>query len=218
MRICVYKEKWMVPLKCGTRYIESVFDIPHTYLMLDAKEKLHIDSYKLFDLPNDFSITHLVIREPLSMLEAAIHTDILNERKDKIEDIDEYIKSPYVNKTLNDYTNIGTVHWSPHIWGNLYSFLKNYKNIKIVSIDNLSRFVYEETGIKKYSFPSNYNFQYFTKMKINYSREHIINLIKQTYPTLWNKIIELYEIDKVWYDKIMNGEYLEKINTTTKLI
>jgi hypothetical protein len=37
----------------------------------------------------------------------------------------------------------------------------------------------------------------------------VINWVKEKFPILWSKIIKIYEIDKVWYDKILYGMYKE---------
>lgn len=206
MTIAVYNYKWMAPAKCGTRYLDSLYGVPQNTDKVDSTKKIVVDSNNLFILSNIHTITHLIIREPLPMLESAIHTDILRNGHGKMKS--NGIQLEYVEQVLNRYLNNGTAHWSKTLWFDMYEFLKVKQNIEIVKLDGLSRFVWEQTGIRKYGFPSNYNFQPLSKANLDYSREKIINAIKEKFPIQWEKISELYEIDKVWYDKIMNGDYM----------
>ena len=208
MTIAVYNYKWMAPAKCGTRYLDSLYGIPHNTNEVDSSKKIVVDSNKLFLLSKINSITHLIIREPLTMFEAALHTDILRNNNGKFTSVGIQLED--VEMVLNRYLNTGTAHWSKSLWFDLYEFLKSKQNIEIVKLDTLTKFVWEQTGIRKYGFKSNYNFQPFAKANNGYSRETILNAVKEKFPTHWEKISELYEIDKVWYDKIMNGDYMRE--------
>lgn len=223
MNIIIYNQKWLVPHKCGTRYLDSIFGVSIIAEEVDKGLKDLIDSSGLAPLYNIPTISHLVIREPLSMFESAIHTDILSTGQ-KGKEIDKSNMEGMERMLLN-YIEWGSAHWSPHLFFDLYHFLRIRPDIKIVPLPNLTSFVYKEIGARKYSFPSNYNFQSHIMFKRQYSRESILQFLEETFPVLWNRIKELYEIDKVWYDKIMNEFYdkdslpieLPKVNKLRKI-
>lgn len=205
MNIIIYNQKWLVPHKCGTRYLDAIFGVSIIVEEVDDKVKSLVDSAGLSPLFDMKSISHLVIREPLSMFESAIHTDILSTGQ-KGKEIDES-KMKEMERMLLNYIEWGSAHWSPHLFFDLYHFLRIRPDIKIVPLPNLTNFVYSEIGARKYAFPSAYNFQSHIMFKRQYSRESILKFVQENFTVLWNRIKELYEIDKVWYDKIMNEFY-----------
>lgn len=214
MNIILYNQKWLVPHKCGTRYLDAIFGVSIYVEEVDDKVKSLVDSAGLSPLFNMKSITHFVLREPLSMLESAIHTDIFSNGQ-MGKEIDTS-KMDEIEKVLLFYIDWGTAHWSPHLFFDIYHFLRIRPDIKIVPLPNLTNFVYSETGARKYAFPSAYNFQSHVKFQRQYTRESILEFVQENFPVLWNRIKELYEIDKVWYDKIMN-EFYDRDNLPIEL-
>lgn len=217
MNVAIYNKRWVVPAKSGTRYLDKVFNIDTKVNqsngivngLSDSIKKIVIDSNEFYKLCDIDSITHLIIRDPLSMLESAIHTDIWGHQTEETQrmGLDNHLED--AREILLSYLDRGTGHWSPHIWSNLYYYLKSNPNVQIVEMSSLTNFVYNETGIKKYGFPSQYNFQSHTKFKVDYSREHIIDWVKKEFPMLLDRIYRLYEVDKAWYDKIIDREFEE---------
>jgi hypothetical protein len=218
MNISIYNEKWVTPAKCGTRYLDRVFKITTQTNGMYNKgkqfcKKILIESNALHTIYKMDTITHLILRNPHDLFESAVHTDIWGHISEKMQQNGIENHSNFIEEMLLKYLNEGTGHWSSTLYMDLYYLLKYRPDIQIIQLSDLTEFVIKETGIKEKYDPTDYNY------KINhfannfgterYSREYVINWVKEKFPILWGKIIKLYEIDKVWYGKILYGMYTE---------
>ena len=223
MDISIYDKKWIVPAKCGSRYLDKVFgvtkqnnvgfsgignvkqmgvwrnsvlDSPHT--------KIAAQSDKIFQfwvLP----ITHIVLRNPLSHLLSALHTDLWGHLDVPTRNIGLIKENLALKEILLKYTTTGTGHWSPHLYYNLYMLLQKRPDIQIVPLNKLSEFL-ESVGLEEEYVPDEYNFA-----NMGIEREYIINWVKMEYPSIWKRIWELYESDAVWVNRIGENWNLPKI-------
>lgn len=223
MDISIYHKKWIVPAKCGSRYLDKAFGItgqdnievyaindrigmnkwrnsvlnsPHTKIAAQSD-----NIFQFWTLP----ITHIVMRNPLSHLLSALHTDLWGHLNEPIRAIGLVKENPELEGILLKYTSTGTGHWSPHLYLNLYTLLQKRPDIQIVPLDKLSELV-ESIGLKMDYVSDEYNFA-----NMGIEREYIINWVKTEHPSIWKRIWELYESDAVWVNRIGEKWNLPKI-------
>ena len=223
MDISIYHKKWIVPAKCGSRYLDKAFEIieqdnfgfsgihnevqlgawrnsilnsPHTKIAAQSDE-----IFQFWILP----ITHIVLRNPLSHLLSALHTDLWGHLNEPIRAIGLVKGNSHLEEILLKYTTTGTGHWSSDLYYNVYMLLQQRPDIQIVPLDKLSEFV-ESIGLKMDYVPDEYNFE-----NMGIEREYIINWVKTEYPSIWKRIWELYESDAVWMNRIGEKWNLPKI-------
>lgn len=215
MNIAIYKEKWVTPAKCGTRYLDRVFKI--TTQANSVKErgkqfhkKIVIESNELYTIYDMDTITHLILRNPMDLFESAVHTDMWGHISAEMQSKGIEYSDKFIEEMLFKYLNEGTGHWCSTLYMNLYYLLKYRPDIQIIQLSDLTEFVTNETGIKEKYDPIDYNFKLTHFKTETYSREYVIKWVKEKYPILWGKVIKLYEIDKIWYGKILYGMYAEK--------
>jgi hypothetical protein len=214
MNIAIYNEKWVTPAKCGTRYLDRVFKITTQANNVEKKgkrfrKKIVIYSNELHTIYKMDTITHLILRNPHDLFESAVHTDTWGHISDKMNELGIEENYEFIESMLLKYLNEGTGHWCSTLYMDLYYLLKHKPDIQIIQLSDLTEFVTKETGIKEKYNPTDYNYKLSHFGTERYSREYVINWIKEKFPILWSKIIKLYEIDKVWYDKILYGMYKE---------
>ena len=223
MDVSIYHKKWIIPAKCGSRYLDKAFGVTeqdnfgfsgiHNKIQMNVWRnsilnspytKIAAQSDKIFQfwiLP----ITHIVLRNPLSHLFSALHTDLWGHLDEPIRAIGLVKGNRGLEEILLKYTTTGTGHWSPHLHYNVYMLLQKRPDIQIVPLNKLSELV-ESVGLKMDYVPDEYNFS-----KMEFSREDIINWVKTEYPSIWKRIWELYESDAVWMNKIGEKWNLPKI-------
>lgn len=223
MDISIYHKKWIVPAKCGSRYLDKAFDITEqdnfgfggihnegqigvwrNSILNSPHKKIAAQSDKIFQfwiLP----ITHIVLRNPLSHLLSALHTDLWGHLDEPTRAIGLVKGNPELEGILLKYTSTGTGHWSPHLYYNVYMLLQKRPDIQIVPLDKLSELV-ESIGLKMDYVPDEYNFA-----NMGIEREYIINWVKTEHPSIWKRIWELYESDAVWANRITEKWDLPKI-------
>ena len=223
MDISIYHKKWIVPAKCGSRYLDKAFGVTKQNnvgfsgignvkqmgvwrnSVLDSPHiKIAAQSHNIFQfwvLP----ITHIVLRNPLSHLLSALHTDLWGHLDEPIRAIGLVKGNLHLEEILLKYTKDGTGHWSPHLYYNLYMLSQKRPDIQIVPLNKLSEFL-ESVGLEEEYVPDEYNFA-----NMGIEREYIINWVKMEYPSIWKRIWELYESDAVWVNRIGENWNLPKI-------
>ena len=218
MDITIYNKNWVVPAKCGSRYLDEAFGVSgqfniqfqsinwdfqltewRTNVMECEHTKMALQSDTIIQswiLP----LTHMVIREPISHLESALHTDLWGHITDECREIGLSKDNGYLTEVLLKYTTGGTGHWSPHLYLNLYALLRKRPDIQIVSLTELTPLL-ESMGLKSEYVPSNYNFEKIPGP----SRSEIVDWVRDTHPTIWKRISELHMRDIGWYNRIVEG-------------
>jgi hypothetical protein len=224
MDISIYDKKWIVPAKCGSRYLDKAFgvteqnnvgvdgienrtslnkwrnlvlDSPHTKIVAQSD-----NIFQFWVLP----ITHIVLRNPLSHLLSALHTDLWGHIDEPTRAIGLVKGNLHLEEILLKYTKDGTGHWSPHLYYNLYMLLQKRPDIKVVPIEGLTELL-NESGFELEYVPSEYNFEKAGEP----SRGEIINWVKTEYPSIWKRIWERYELDVKWANRITENVGLPKI-------
>jgi len=223
--VSIYHKKWIVPAKCGSRYLDKAFGVTEqdnigfsasaifNRIRLDEwrnsvlnspHTKISAQSDRIFQfwiLP----ITHIVLRNPLSHLLSALHTDLWGHLDEPIRTIGLVKGNLHLEEILLKYTSTGTGHWSPNLYYNVYMLLQKRPDVQIVPLNKLSELV-ESVGLKMDYVPDEYNFA-----NMGIEREYIINWVKTEYPSIWKRIWELYESDAIWANRINEKWSLPKI-------
>ena len=224
MDISIYHKKWIIPAKCGSRYLDKVYGVTKQdnigFSAIQNQEQINKwrnsvlnspytkiaaqsdDIFQFWILP----ITHIVLRNPLSHLLSALHTDLWGHLDIPTRTIGLVKGNSHLEEILLKYTTTGTGHWSPHLYLNLYTLLQKRPDIQIVPLDKLSKLV-ESVGLEMDYVPDEYNFENIGGL----TRNEIIDWVKTEYPSIWKRIWELYESDAVWVNRIGEKWNLPKI-------
>ena len=200
MQFKIFNNQILVPLKCGSTYMEMVYP-----------ENIIDVSYT--NLPQFKDVTAIIIRDPFDHLQSALHTEILMEcwEFNKLLSIETVI--PIIKKFINtDLNPRGSTHWDVNYYENLYKFWKRNRNtIKIIHISELSSFLKENYDVDlihdkfSYGIPAlvaNFKYKFTSKQKLS-------KWIEETLPDMWNNLIrDIPKADK-FYNLMINGEISE---------
>ena len=196
MNFHVVNNEILVPLKCGSTYLEGIY--PDNIININYS-----------DLPNLKGISAIIIREPLEHLQSALHTELLGWLwENPNEKLSTETMIPLINNFITHKLNpVGTTHWDINYYEHLYKFWKQNKDtIKIVHVSDLTDFIKQKYGIDiphdkfSYGIPAhggNFKYEYTTKKKL-------AKWIEETLPDLWNELLnELPKANK-FYNLIIN--------------
>ena len=202
MQFKIFNNQILVPLKCGTTYMEMLY--PDNIVNVDYS-----------DLPNLTDISTIVVREPLGHLQSALHTELLGWLwENPNEKLSTENMIPLINNFITDELNqVGTTHWDINYYEHLYKFWKQNKDtIKVIHISDLTDFIKQEYGIDiphdkfSYGIPrlvNKFKYAYTTKQKLS-------KWIEETLPDLWNELIkELPKAEKFYNHLINETPYTE---------
>ena len=200
MDIKIYNNTIMAPVKCGTRYLDKIWE---------AQKLYHT---KTLTFPK---VKYIIIRDPLSHLISALHTEI-------VEFINKYGKSDdYYYKLKNFISPDGTNHWCVSFYEYLYYYRNKHGNdIQVVKLENLTQLLKNlgynytiNTNVEKnkwinfsrniYYTPEEYNFNdYKTWMP----KEELFEMLKVIHSSEINWLIDKVEIQNIYYNKLINNE------------
>jgi hypothetical protein len=189
MTINVFKGKYLVPPKCGSRFFEEHFGIREIIDLFELKDSKFVDE-----------IEFIVLREPIDYMKSAIHTEFINfwnghEKKGNITETDVL---NYISKKDSPS------HWHRHIFRELYLFVLKFKKLPaIIMLDNLNYFVkneLREIHLTKFS-----KIKYdFSESKIFMSKDDLWDIyIKYNYPNEFEIFTKLLEGDKFFCNKLI---------------
>jgi hypothetical protein len=234
MNVSIYNKKWVVPAKCGSRYLDALFGITTQYNSNFGgieyssphhieweKEVLEDSGVKLL-IPSEsiqhygfLPLTHIVLRDPVSQLHSALHTDLwahtgywipgIDNRVgvDEIEDV-----NPHFLKTLLMYTTTGTGHYSPTLYQNVWYLLQRNRGIEVIQLSELTSLC-EKSGYRKEYQADKYNWEVDST---DITREELIGYIESTYPTIWRRITDLHSSDILYYQNMNNHPDYPTVN------
>jgi hypothetical protein len=204
MMLQLYDEgRILAPLKCGTRYLDAVFNLTDAQRQQFGITQSEIKSTLFF--PN---IHTLIVRPPKEHLYSALHTDILTTMNN--EDFALPIRKTDINSLMHSYTkriDWCTGHWHPKIYETLYwMWRRNKERIKVVELRNLSNHLtdlgFELPLYKK----EDYQFLY---LKNYCSIDEMMLFLKTNYPMEWENIEIQIEKSNVFYEYLINGEMVD---------
>ena len=224
MDVSIYNKEWIVPAKCGSRYLDELFGTTTQYnsqfsgiefstpkhtqweneLSDTGFTKLAIQSESLQHY-GFLPITHIVLRSPLSHLHSALHTDLWAHTGYWIPGVDNRVGideiedvNPLFLETLLKYTTTGTGHYSPTLYQNVWYLLQRNRNIEVIELDRLTSLC-ELNGYRKVYNPNKYN---WIADSSDITREELIGYIGRTYPKIWERILGLHTSDSYYYNSL----------------
>ena len=204
MTINVFKEIFLIPPKCGSRFFEEHFGKRKTIDLFELKDSEFIDK-----------IQWVILRDPFEYLKSAVHTEFINffngyEKKGNVTEKD------LLNYILKKNSES---HWHRHNFRELYLFILKFKKLPtIIMLDDLNHFI-ENVLNEKYS-------RGFTKTKYDFSESQIYiskdNLwdiyIKKNYPEESETFYKLLEGDAFFWNKLIQLCPLYNPNPPKRLI
>lgn len=183
MVINIYENRIMAPAKCGSRFLDSIWD---------TKERL-MPNELLTKLPK---VDYIVIRNPYEHLVTALHTDLLHIWNGQWPGQKE-------QDTINGYcTDMGGSHY----WINLYKTLYEYweatgKTAKIVLLHELSNLI-DGMGFESSYDEDSYNWKgYF---EIDKSKNEIMQYVIDKYPTEHTMMMNAILEEQTYYHKFID--------------
>ncbi len=191
MTVYCFDDKIMAPLKCGTRYLRSL-NLPLKLIHLNET-----DWNKSYDI--DWKI--IVVRNPIEHLKSALQTELLN-----LYNGHRLWEGMTTEMVLDRFISDGGCdHWSGSMYKKFYDlWIHKNKSIKIIELNDLSYFISTMGYYKPYD---KQKFD-FTNRDIWYSKDTIMEMIKTDYPIHYDKLIDLMQMDSIYYHKFD----IEKIN------
>jgi hypothetical protein len=182
MVIRIYNNTIIAPAKCGTRYLNKIWK----YTEFKHMQYLKFPKVK-----------YIVLREPISHLITAIHTET-------IEFINKYGKSNDYYHQLSNFIRPSAVnHWCVPFYEYLYYYRNKYGNdVQIVKLENLTELL-KNLGYNIEYIPEEYHFK---KYKNWMPKEELFQMLKDMYPTEINWLIDKVEIQNIYYNKLINNE------------
>ena len=184
MVIKIYNNTILAPVKCGSRYLDKVWE--------NNRIEFNHGQYSRFP-----KVKYIVLRDPLSHLVTALHTETLYF-------INEFEKRDDFYHQLNEFTtSIGSVHWCFSFYEYLYYYRNKYgKDIQIVKLENLTELLKKFGHDIEYA-PKEYNFKKYKKW---WPKEELFEILKNKYPNEINFLLNQVEIQNVYYNKLINNE------------
>jgi hypothetical protein len=184
MVIKIYNNIIMAPVKCGSRYLDKVWESERT-------EYIH---YQYLKFPK---VKYIVIREPMSHLITALHTETVGF-------INEFGRRDDFYHQLNDFISVdGATHWCVPFYEYLYYYRNKYgEDIEVVKLENLTELL-KNLGHNIQYVPEEYHFKKYEKW---WSKEDLFKMLKEMYPKEINWLIDKVETQKIYYEKLLNNE------------
>jgi hypothetical protein len=220
MDIAVYCGKWICPAKNGTRYMDKIFPTKSQGSMIEliknsskgkkVKTKCVFPPESCY-LIHQTKVTHLFLRDPLSHLHSAIHTDLWGHMSTKDRNNGLRTDNPKIMELIELYPQKGTGHWCHNLYESLYWLLKKKGNVKVLPLNELTPFM-ESLGYKEKYNPDDYNFKNLTYDDVllntkNINRKEVVEWVKTNYPYVWNNIMLWVRRDSVYYNKLIKGDF-----------
>lgn len=221
MDLALYHKTLLVPAKCGTRYIDGLLGVNSQlntqfhYTIIEERnthwldEMLNTDIIKIIIPSEDLvhyhklPITHIVLREPMGLLEAALHTELSGHHTTIISEGGGFVSTnSLLIERLLTFTTTGNGHYSPHLYKGIWDLLQIRPDIQIIPLNELSRFL-TLNGLEDGYINTDWNFSSVS------SRVELMKSVKSVFPQMWSVINTLTERDSIYYDYICDGKRLE---------
>ncbi len=185
MVIDIYNGKWGVPGKCGSRFFAKTELLTNWEIPTKYRENIN-------DLPN-MGLSAIVIRKPISHLESALQTEIMECWDNPIE----------IEKILLGFSNIdyGGLHFHPQFCKKVYNVWSK-GGLRIVDLSKLSEFMEEILQHIPYD-SKDYDFHNEPKYK---TKKEIWDRCVELYPELMDKLVEYTNDDTKYYEALLNGD------------
>ena len=185
MVIDVYNGYIGVPAKCGSRYFAKT--------ELITKWETPTLLRKKFEDLSKLGLKVIIIRNPLSHLESALQTEVMECWND----------TDKIKKILLSFSDmrLGGTHFHPQFCQRIYNIW--YRDgLRIVDLSKLSEFMEEILETIPYK-PSDFDFHNDSFYK---SKKEVWNKCMELYPELMNELIGYTKIDTKYYNALLNGD------------
>ncbi len=191
MVVDLYKNEYVVPAKCGSRYFWKTVDYwgePQRIFFKDIMD-------------NKVEFKHIVVRNPLSHLKSGLQTEVMECFDDPV----------WIKKILLSFTdtNFGGAHFHPRLCQNIYK-MKSTGGFKInvVDLSNLTEFMKNELFEIPYD-ETEFDFHWDSRYV---SKETVWERCYSLYPEIMDVLVEFAEIDTNYYNRLLNkDESLSKL-------
>ena len=173
----------MSPAKCGSRFLDSIWD----------NKKRLLPQELLKELPK---VDYIVIRNPYEHLISALHTDLLHVWNKQWEGQTE-------KDIIRGYS---TEEGGSHYWMYLYKTIYEYwevtnKSAKIIPLHQLNNLI-DDMGIEYSYEEDSYNWQgYFEIYK---SKSDVIKYVIDTYPKEYELMMNGALLEQQYYHKFID--------------
>jgi hypothetical protein len=193
MKLKIYQNSIVSPLKCGTRFLDSIW------------KPLLIHENDLYSYCLNNKINHIVLRPPLEHFKAAIQTETIGmliqyKNGDRFDDF----RKTYIDNLAK---NENTRHWSNKFYELILKIKeKTTKNIDIIKLENLSDFVNSKLGYAIEYKKESYNFvneEYFI------DREEVFNFYKNQSPDSFKKLLKLVDAQTEIYKTLISDNNIK---------
>lgn len=184
MVIKIYNDTILTPVKCGTRYLDKIWEDKRVY---SGHEK-----YLKFP-----KVKYIIVREPMSHLISALHTETL-------EWINRYTdKDDFYHQLKEFISDEGATHWCFPFYEYLYYYRNKYgKDIEVVKLENLSELL-KKLGHNIDYVSEEYSFRNYEKW---WTKEELFQMLKDMYPKEIDLLIKKVNIQTEYYNKLINNE------------
>lgn len=187
----------LAPLKCGTRFLDRVFD-----LTTPQRYELAVHQSDIAKIPHWPKIHTLIVRPPKEHLYSALHTDILTEINGEGMDLD-------IDSIVHSYTkriDWCTAHWHRKIYETLYWMWRRHKGrIRVVELKDLSKHL---TDLGFDIPPYERDDYHFSHLKYHWDMGELIESIKENYKEEWRDIEGQIKEANRFYEYLIKGEII----------
>lgn len=189
MVIKIYNDTILTPVKCGTRYLDKIWEDKRVY---SGHEK-----YLKFP-----KVKYIIVREPMSHLISALHTETL-------EWINRYTDKDDFYHQLGEFiSEQGATHWCFPFYEYLYYYRnKHGKDIEVVKLENLTELL-KKLGHNIEYTAEEYSFKNYEKW---WTKEELFQILKDRYPKEINLLIKKVKVQTEYYNKLINNEIDDKM-------
>ena len=189
MTINIFKEIFLIPPKCGSRFFEEHFGKRKTIDLFELKDSEFIDK-----------IQWMVLRDPFEYLKSAVHTEFINffNGSEKKGNVTENDLLNYILKKDSES------HWHRHNFRELYLFILKFKKPPIIiMLDDLNHFI-ENVLNEKYSRGFTKTKYDFSESQIYISKDDLWDIyIKNNYPEEFGMFYKLLQGDIFFWNKLI---------------
>jgi len=194
MVIKVYNNTIMAPVKCGSRFLDKVWE----------DERVEFIHYEFLKFPK---VKYVVIRDPLSHLVSALHTETVGY-------INEFGRKDDFYHQLNDFiSDGGATHWCVPFYEYLYYYKNRYgDDIKVIKLENLTDLL-RSVGHDLEYVPEEYHFKKYEKW---WTKDELFKILTEMYPKEIEWLLDKVNIQNKFYQKLINNEI--DINSKGSLI
>ena len=184
MVIKIYNDTILAPVKCGSRYLDKIWE----------DKRIWFGHQRYLSFPK---VNYIVVREPMSHLISALHTETL-------EWINVYTdENDFFHQLKEFISDEGATHWSPKLYEYLYYYRnKHGKDIEVVKLEDLTKLL-KNLGHDVEYIPEEYHFKKYKKW---WPKEELFDMLKHMYPIEIDLLLNKVQIQTEYYNKLINNE------------